>query len=222
MIRIHQRIRSTNYMVKLKNGFIYEIIKSSFFGLNRLNLVELFKYAGRRLNPRKQDNEWCEAYERTTTDIFILLKWMFVFIIWFNNFSSGFITFLVFYLLFFNLYTYFYFHIWKDTALKTDDYTKDRIRRRFINLLLALGFSTICFAYLYQVPYVTDINWGTKIPAPLYSLLFSFSTSLAANYSDVIPKTDSGNIICNLELFTTFIFVTIVLSRSLPQTNSPK
>jgi hypothetical protein len=105
--------------------------------------------------------------------------------------------------------------------LKTDDYTKDRIRRRFMNLILALTYSVFCFAYLYQIPYCEEIDWGTKTSVSLYSIMFSFSNSLASNYFDIKPLSDTGNIICNIQLLITFFFATIILSRSIPQTNSP-
>jgi len=104
--------------------------------------------------------------------------------------------------------------------LKTDDFTKGRIRRRFIHLILAITFSSYCFAYLFQIPYSSEIDWGTKHPAFLYSLLFSFSNSVAGNYSDIKPLTDIGNTIASIQLLITLVFATIILSRSIPQTNS--
>jgi hypothetical protein len=204
----------------LKNGFIYQLVKWTLIILNRLNLVELFKFIGRKINPEKQDVEKCFAYERTTADIFIVLKWIFILIVWYRGYQSHFATFFVWYLIGFNLYTYFYFHIWHDNALKTDEYDKDRIRRRFINLMLAIAYSLICFAYLYYSPYAAQFTWSVQPRLLIHSLLFSISSAFAANYTDVAPATTFGNIVMHSELVITFIFVTVVLSRSLPQTNS--
>jgi hypothetical protein len=54
----------------------------------------------------------------------------------------------------------------------------------------------------------------------MYSIMFSFSNSLAANYADIKPLTDTGNVVSNIQLLITFFFATIILSRSIPQTNS--
>jgi hypothetical protein len=204
----------------LKNGFIYQAVKWVLFILNRLNLVELFKFVGRKINPDRQNTDKCLAYERTSADIFIVLKWIFILVLWSEGYQSHLLTFVVWYLIGFNLYTYFYFHIWHDNALKTDEYDKDRIRRRFINLMLALAYSIICFAYLYYVPYASHYIWSAEPRLLFHSLLFSISSSFAANYMDVAPATTFGNAVMHLELIVTFVFVTVVLSRSLPQTNS--
>lgn len=203
----------------MKYGFLYPVFKFLLDALKYLNLVELFKFIARTISSNKED-DGVKAADRVGTDIFIIFKWLLLIILWSKAISSPFVTFLIWYLLITNVYTYLFYHIWADEALKTDDFTKDRVRRRFLNLILAFTFSVYCFAYLYQIPYSADIDWGTKHPASMYSIMFSFSTSLAANYEDIKPKTDLGNIICNIELLLTFTFATIILSRSIPQTNS--
>jgi hypothetical protein len=204
----------------MKTGFIYEIVRVLIEAFKHLNLVELFKLIGAKLNPKKTDSEQEVAFKRVATDIFIVLKWVFVSILWCYSVTNFWMIICVWYLLISNLFTYLYYHIWADEALNTENFTKDRIRRRFVNLMLAVSFSVFCFAFLYQVPYAAEIDWGTKTAAPLYSIMFSISTALAANYEDVKPKTDFGNLLCTLELLFTFVFVTIILSRSIPQTNS--
>lgn len=204
----------------MKTGFIYPFVKFILEILKYLNLVEFFKFIARQFNFQSRNLDRPKELDRIGTDIFIVSKWFFLITIWWTNHTNSFTTFVIWYLIITNVYTYLYYHIWTDDALNTDDFTKDRIRRRFINLVLALAFSHYCFAYLYQIPYSLDIDWGTKHPASMYSIMFSFSNSLAANYSDIKPKTDVGNLISNIQLLLTFIFATIILSRSIPQTNS--
>lgn len=208
--------RKYNIKNDLSNGFLYVVINIIIETIKRLNLIELFKYISRKLLS-KESNKKETIVNRFTTDVFIVLKWIFIIILFSNNISSIFITFFIWYLIIMNVFTYFYYHIWKDEVIKLENYSNVQPKRRFVNLILALAFSVLCFAYLYQVPYISELNWGSKQPSVVYSLMFSFSNSLAANYEGVKPETDFANIVCTIQLAITFIFVTIILSRSIPQ-----
>lgn len=172
--------------------------------------MELFKTIAVKINPQKK-----VAYTRIAVDIFIVLKWLLVFVLWFSGKTSCLLTFTVWYLIATNIYSYFFYHIWHDDALDTSGHDNDRIRRRFLNLLLAVAFSDFCFAYLYRFAYSTEFS-GT---ATGNSFWFSVSNSLAANYSEIQPTTDIGNSLAMTQLILTFIFVTIIISRSIPQKN---
>jgi hypothetical protein len=204
----------------MKNGIIYVIANWTINSLKYLNLVEFFKFVGRQLNPNKHDQSKVTASNRIATDIFILTKWIFVIILWKLSATNGFLVFSVWYLIVTNVYTYFYYHIWDKESLNPDNFTIDRTKRRFVNLMLAVSYSTFCFAYLYQIPYFKEFDWSNKIPVVKLSLMYSFSNSLAANYSDVKPITDFGNILSTIQLLITFFFLTIILSKTIPQTNS--
>lgn len=194
----------------MKNGFLYIAIRTVLDKLKYLNLVKLFKIVVVRINPQNT-----LASSRISVDTFIVLKWLFIAVIWFAAKTNCFLTFFVWYLIATNIYTYFYYHIWTDDALNTSGYDNDKIRRRFVNLILAVAFSDFCFAYLYRFPYSADFsNTGTG-----NSIWFSVSNSLAANYDAIKPTTDLGNSIAMSQLILTFIFVTIIISRSIPQKN---
>jgi len=201
-----------------KNGFIYPFLKFLIDKSKYLNLVELFKYIAKYM---VSENNKISA-SRIAVDVFIVLKWLFIIIIWCFNYSNMFVSILVWYLIITNIYTYFYYHIWSDEALKTDNFTKDIIRRRFVNLIIAFAYSILCFAYLFQFVYSSDIDWNSKNIAFINSIMFSFNNSLGSSYNNIIPQTDLGNFICSIELLITFIFATLILSRSIPQTDSKK
>lgn len=205
----------------MKDGFIYPLVNWLVLKLNWINLVQLFKWLVNLFN-KKKTKESTDQFNRIGTDIFIVSKWIYILLIWKLKIQSEFHTALVWYLIVTNLYTYFIHHVWKDTALKTDEFLISRTKRRFLNLMLAIAFSVFCFGYLMQVPYVADFTWTKDIITFSHALSFSFSNSLAANYAQVNPSSEVGNLICNLELLITFIFVTIIVSRSIPQTNSEK
>jgi hypothetical protein len=204
----------------MKNGLLYLIFKFILDNLRYLTIVEWFKCLGKILNPKPNDEEYKTAFSRTSVDIFIILKWCFVLVITKYSCSNNFLTIFVWYLLISNIYTYFYYHIWKDEALNTEDFEKDRIRRRFINLLLAVAYSDFCFAYLYKLPYSLNFEWTDKSSTFTKSIWYSISNSLAANYEAVKPVTDFANNISMVQLIITFIFITIILGKSIPQTNS--
>lgn len=202
----------------MRNGFIYVFIKFLIDKLCLLNLVEYFKKVGKWLNPKKANREMEATYTRVATDIFIVLKWLFIAILWVCGTTSPWISGIVWYLIITNLYTYFFHHIWTDEALDTSHFTNDRIRRRFLNLLIALTYSDIAFAYLFRFPYVHEFNWGAATTS-LHAIWYSISNSFAANYSVVNPATDLGNTVAMVQLLITFIFVAIIISRSIPQKN---
>jgi hypothetical protein len=200
----------------MRNGFIYVAVKFIIDKLCLINLVEYFKKVGLWLNPDKTNRDMEATYTRVATDIFIVLKWLFIALVWYLQATNIVVTVIVWYLIISNLYTYFFHHIWTDEALDTSHFTNDRIRRRFINLVLAVTYSEIAFAFLYRFKYVSDFSWTTE-PSSLHAVWFSISNSFAANYAVVAPSTDVGNTIATIQLLITFIFVTIIISRSIPQ-----
>jgi|694.fasta_scaffold22727_4 hypothetical protein len=204
----------------MKNGIIYTTTKFVLDNLKYLTLVELFKYVGYLLNPKKNNVDWKLAFSRTSVDIFIILKWALILILAKYNIASGFWTFVTWYLILTNVYTYFYYHIWTDEALNTENFSMDRIRRRFVTLMLAVGYSDLCFAYLYKAPFKDNFDWSCNLTTFTKSTWFSISNSLAANYDAVKPITDFGYNVSMTQLILTFVFVTIILSKSIPQTNS--
>jgi hypothetical protein len=203
----------------MENGIIYEISQWVIEGLEWLNLVELFKFLARKLNPDKANKIKENAYSRFAVDVFIILKFAFLIFIWACGFQSLILTIIVWYLIVMNLHTYFYRHVWCEDAVTSANLLLHRVRRRFVNLFLALMFSDICFAYLYCVPYSSGFSWGKTPPSFLHALWFSISNSVAANYAIVAPVSDPANSIAMIQLVITSIFVTIIISRSVPQAN---
>jgi len=201
---------------KWRYGFIYKAVNFLLKFLNNFNLVELFKVIAKKQNTDIGDAETVKTYARVGIDIFICLKWIFLIVLWIFSWHSLILSIIVWYLIVTNLYSYFFNHIWTDEALNTSKFTNDRIRSRFLNLLLAVFYSTLCFAYLYQIVYPNEFKWGSGV-GTIYAIQFSFSNSVAANYDQVSVQTDMGNVIASIQLFITFIFVAIILSRSIPQ-----
>lgn len=204
----------------MKNGFLYIGFKWLLDNLRHLTMVEWFKSIGNAINKDKQNVERKLSNSRIAVDTFIIFKWCLIFALWSFGIHNSFFTIFVWYLILTNIYSYFYYHIWNDEALNTENFSKDRVRRRFVNLMLAVGFSDLSFGYLYNLSYSKELEWSDKIINSSKAMWFSVSNSLAANYEAVKPITDLGNSVAMTQLVLTFMFVTIIISKSIPQTSS--
>lgn len=204
----------------MKNGIIYRILKLILDGLNYLSLVELFKYISIKLFSTAGNQQSQITASRIAVDTFIILKWLSVLLSFINGWSSTFLTIFVWYLIYSNLYTYFYYHLWSRESMNTENFDIERVRRRFITLMLSIGFSNLCFAYLFRIPYLNDFEWSDKIPLNTKAIWFSFANSLTANYEFVKPITQDGASITVTQLIISFVFITLILGKSIPQTKS--
>lgn len=204
----------------MKNGIIFTIFKFFIEKLNYLSLVEFFKYVFKKVFSNPSNIQSVVTASRIGVDVFIIFKWTFVIVAMNQEWNSKLVSYFIWYLIYSNLYTYFYYHVWSKEAMNTEDFEIDRIRRRFVTLMLSIGFSNLCFAYLYRFVYLNDFDWSDKIPLNTKSLWFSFANSLTANYEYVKPINESGVEITLTQLIVSFIFLTIILGKSIPQTKS--
>lgn len=173
--------------------------------------MELFKTIAKKLKPNQS-----QEYSKIAVDIFIVLKWTLIFLLTYFQINNVWMTVLVWYLISTNLYTYFYYHNWIDESLNTSNFSNDRIRRRFINLILAICFSNYSFSYLYKLPYASEFSWSSeKIIGD--SFVYSVCNSITASYDVVKPISSFSYCISTIQIFISFIFLTIVISRSIPQ-----
>lgn len=206
----------------METGFLYKFINRLLNSIQYLNLVEFFKYVGQKLAPKNCPIETKIKYSRTSVDVFIVAKWLFLLMLWGFKVTNIVLVAIVWYLLITNLYTYFYYHSWSSKILHDTYFDTDRIKRRFINLLLAILYSVFGFAYLFNIPYSSEFYWVDGNPNLLHSLWFSVSNSLTATYDQVKPITDIAYSISMIQLIIMFIFITIIISGSIPQINSEK
>lgn len=198
----------------MKNGLIYPVIDFILNCLKYLNLVEGVKWLFRKfINDPDKAN-------RIGTDTFILLKWALVIFLWEYEVKSSIINVLLFYLIATNLYTYFYHHIWKEdkgTEQKTKDEIFQRRKRRFINLLQAVGFNILTFGYLIAMPFSSNFEWEKGYSTFEDSVFFSLSQTLTIDYCPVESINRCASQLITIETFVSFIFLTIVLSTSVPE-----
>ena len=216
---MRRRISTSKSITNMRYGFIYELFRVLIEGFRFLNLVELFKLIGQTLNPAPNDNNIKITYSRISVDIFIVLKWLLVMILFLTSSSNLFFCIFVWYLIISNVYTYFYYHVWDSGAINQSENDEHSLRRRFINLLLAISFSNLSFAYLFSNYYSSEFSWcesGVKLS---HAIWFSITNSISGSYSTVNPISDIGNAVSMIQLVISFVFITIVVSRSIPQKN---
>jgi hypothetical protein len=195
----------------MKKGIIY-----SFFGwliecLRYLNLVELFKFIGVKFSPNNRITAL-----RFSVDLFIILKWIFISIIWCLNVKNTYINLIVWYLIFTNVYTYFYYHTW-DKNINKAEFDFDRIKRRFLNLGLSIAYNVFSFAYLFAQPFSNNFKWNNGSSTFQDSVLYSLANSFTTTYESVETMTSVGQRLTLLETAISFFFLTIILSNSIPQ-----
>lgn len=198
----------------MKKGIIYSIFDWIIENINYLNLVELFKFIGVKISPNNRITAL-----RFSVDLFIILKWLFIAFIWQFNIKNEFINVIVWYLIFTNVFTYFYYHTW-DKNINKDEFDFDRIKRRFLNLGLSIAFNTYSFAYLFSQPFSNNFKWNSGFSTFQDSFLYSLANSFSVSYESVETITTIGQRLTLIETAISFIFLTIILSNSIPQTKT--
>ena len=198
---------------KMKHGIIYTLVDWIIQKLNYLNLVELLKKLVKMFFSNEESKR---TASRATVDLFIIGKWLFIGLLWYFNVQNSIINYLVWYLIFTNIYTYFYHHTWtKDLA--NPHFDIDRMKRRYLNLMLSIAFNIYTFGYLFAQPFKTNFKWTNDYSTLQESLSFSLANSISSNYQYVNAITETGNKLTLMETIISFIFLTIILSNSIPQ-----
>lgn len=195
----------------MKKGIIYGIVNWVIEKLKYLNMVEFFKFIAVKISPTNRITSL-----RFAVDLFIILKWTLISLLWFYNVKNECINLIVLYLIFTNVYTYFYYHTWTENITKSE-FDFDRIKRRFLSLILSIGFNVVSFAYLFALPFSKNFQWKGGFSTLQDSLFFSLANSFTTNYDSVQSITEIGQKLTLIETIISFVFLTIILSNSIPQ-----
>lgn len=203
--------------ISIDTGLLYPVASLVIEVLNRLNLVELFKFVASCVAVKLGSDR--RSFASVAIDIFIVAKFSFIFWLWTEGKQGTVWIALVGYLLFFNGFTYFYHHVWSHRGTPRPN-ELHRIRRRFISLLLAVAFSVVVFAYLYAIPFSSEFH--LVINGALGSLVYSIATTFFAGSGFAEPLSTAANIITLAQQFNSFIFITIILANSIPALEAEK
>lgn len=141
-------------------------------------------------------------------------------IILFNQSDMVWVQTIVWYLLLSNVYTYFYYHLWCEDALLETFQTIHRVRRRFINLFVSVLFMMLCYVYFYSIMipkhFALENSESNNI---MISFIYAIAQSFAVDYEGMKPVSNIGATIEITQFLNMFIFISILLAKSLPKAN---
>lgn len=144
-------------------------------------------------------------------ELFLVFKWLGLLLLWFFGVQSSWVGYLIIYFIFNNIHTYFDHHVWSIRG----SLNPDRIKMRFVMVLQAIFFNIVCFAYLFSNQYREDFSWGSFGSSKwLVPISFSFMNTLSGGSSVAAPISEKGVVLVGLQVVTTFIFLTIILSKA--------
>lgn len=115
---------------------------------------------------------------------FLVLKWIAVIVFWLCQVNSALVKLIIWYLIITNLFTYFYYHTWT-IDLDRGSFTIERVKRRFLNLLLAISFNVFCFAYLIRFSFSANYEWTNQIATSKNALLYSVANAFTVSFDSV-------------------------------------
>lgn len=197
----------------VSDGFIVDIVNLFIRILQKISIIEFLKAIAIKFFSKETDYSK-KKIANLTIDVFIIFKWSFVFIALAKGLSNKVICFSVIYLLVMNIHTYFYYHVWSDKAMKSKGRSIKNIRRRFVSLILSLGFVVLCFAYFYGVGFNTYFTITETYSRTVTSIYHSFSSMFAGTTNDVTPNSTIGLFIQSVQVLVTFLYLGIILSRT--------
>ncbi|WP_429103130.1 ion channel [Aeromonas veronii] len=204
----------------MQNGFIHYFFDALMKTGRYLNAVEYFKKTSQffyllRAPDKHTDSTYLRQAANIGIDIFIVLKWLFIAFLWALGINHAVVTVIVWYLLISNVFTYFDYHAWNLSPSTPE--TTERSQRRFLTVLLSMGYTIFCYAYFYGVVYFANFNWGAH-SSTLDMIYFSVANALTVTYGDVSLLDTTARLLCASQLSVTFIFVLIIAS-SIPTKN---
>lgn len=201
---------------QLDNGPIYIFVDWVIRSVYLISPVEWKKRGALKLFPRSNSDE-IRRIANIAIDVFIVLKWIFVLSIWYFGFTNFFVVTIAIFLLVMNLHTYFWYHLWTIEKNGPVAGVEFRERRRFVNLVFAISYSMVLYAYLYHRILQVDFTWSTKISPWIAALVFSVGNALTGFSGDLKPETEMAQLVVSSQLVMTFIFVAMLLSNSVPR-----
>ena len=193
---------------------LYNIFDLLVNTLKSINLVEYWKTLywlvyNKKLIVIDYDENLCRTVKGKAIDYFIIMKYGVLFLI-FNEIipSNDFTLLIIWYMLLMNIFTYFYYHLWENKKIN-----RESSKKRFINFILSIVYSSLSFMLLYKNYYANDFefeNKGTSDTIKAFSL--SFGTFFNSN--NFSPTTDRGYIIFTINCIINFIFLTFILANN--------
>jgi hypothetical protein len=193
-------------MKEKEDGFIIVFISFFIKVLYHINLIEFLKFIAKKIFSEER------LAQNYVIDIFNILKFTFLFFAIHYKMTSTFIIITITYLAFMNLFTYFYYHFWKIPTVRNVTHS----RRRFVALTISFFYNILFFSYLYLIK--GNCLFKSFIPNFLNSFQISIANAFGAD-SISEPSNLFAYYLVTLQIATTFVYVTLLLSQILPDTS---
>ena len=147
-------------------------------------------------------------------DTFVIAK--FSLIIWLiaAEVASSWSKYLVYYLIWSNVFTYFNYHVWGSRFRQFNDLST--CRRRFLNFILAIIFYILSYAYLYQMHFAELISWPDNLVDSTNAIYLSVANAFTLTYGGFMPLAQETRVLFMTQLINTFFFFSIILTNSVP------
>lgn len=193
---------------------LYELFELIIETLNSINIVEYWKSLCWILYNKKNyinnvNSEECKRIKGIAIDLFIILKYIFLVTIFLEAIPQNIlILYLIWYLLIMNVFTYFYYHIWENKKTKRLD-----SKKRFVNFILAIIYSSLSFMVLYKNYYISDFETNNIFISNTVKA-FSLSFGSFFNINNIYPITSKGYLIFTINCIINFIFLAFILSNT--------
>lgn len=207
---------------KMHKGVLYQIAELIVCKLMFLNPHAWFRalaeQVGKKMNNKYPLNPTDAGirlinYKRNAADLYIILKWLFILWITFENYHGILWLSIKWYFIITNLQSFFFHFIWKEQ--RSGESNADRLRRRMVHLFLAIFFSHLVFASIYRLEYLDNFDW--KGGASFYkSCLFSISNSFAGNYTGVEVTKHEVDTTLIIQFLISFVFVSVIIGKAIP------
>jgi hypothetical protein len=195
------------------DGYILVVFNTMVSILQKINIIEILKSLTLRICKPNSLNEKIKI-SNIVIDIFIIMKWVFLTIIYNYYYYNKIIVIFVLYLLIMNIVTYFYYHVWSEKAITGKARSKEHIRRKFITLMQAIAYNIASFAYLYGVGFSYAFTFDSKYSSWVCAIYHSFSSTFTGGSDFVTPIGNMGLLIQTIQMLTSFMFITLILSKS--------
>lgn len=196
------------------NGFIIEYFTKIVDFFQKISAVEIYKefQANKHSGASQTDIITCK---NNAIDTFIISKWLALILVLVLDLRNIFITCVVVYLLVMNIHTYMYYHLWKSHIHQNSTRDIIHMRRRFIALMQAFGYNFLSFSYFYSSSaiFLVHKDFIERYTHKSMALLHSIYTSFTSGSPYIVPIGTLGFVIQVLHVITTFIFLSILLSR---------
>lgn len=205
----------------MSNGFIIVLMERLVFIFFWLDPSELFKAAGlwlvSKIRPLQAADEQ-RTVRNFLIDTYILGKWALVLTLALRCETASWSKWVVWYLIASNLFGYFYYHAWGPhgtVASLTDEVQEQRERRRFVNLMQAVAFSVLSFAFLFQFHYASHFSWPDGVSFA-NAVQLSFANSFTLAHDGFNSQDSVGRTLVLLQVANVFTFFTILIGNSVP------